>query len=83
MKTTFYELTRAVKKVWGFDPYDGDVESDYVIERDGEGSIVDVMDRGYIYFKILGDKFQNNYEIDDWNIEITETDGADEILEAL
>ena len=80
MKTAFYELTRAVKKVWGFDPYDGDVESDYIV--DGEGSIYD-LEKGYVEFKVIGDKFENNYGIDDWDIKITETDGADEILEAL
>ena len=81
--TTFYKLSEEVKRVWGFDPYDGDVTSDYLIESEGEGSIVDVMDRGYIYFKVLGDNFENNLGIDDWNIEITETNRADEILEAL
>ena len=80
MKTTFYKLSEATKKVWGFDPYDGDIESDYIV--DGEGSIYD-LEKGYVEFKVIGDKFQNNYGVDDWEIEITETDGASEILETL
>ena len=62
--TTFWELSEAVRQVWGFDPYEGDVTSDYVMERDGEGSIFDVINRGYIYFRVIR-RLEDEMGIDD------------------
>ena len=77
MKTTFYKLSEAVKEVWGFDPYDGDL-NDYIFN--GEGSIADPDGDVVVEFKVLK-AFKHSNGLQDFEIEITEA--PSEILENL
>ena len=82
MKTTFYDLSEATRKAWGIDPYDGDIEVDFVIESEDVGSIAN-NDGDVLEFNLLSKKYKNSIGLDDWDIEITNIDQFPEIKEEL
>ena len=82
MKTTLYQLSEATRKVWGIDPYEGDLETDFVIEEEKAGSIAN-NDGDVLEFNLLSKKYKNSLGLDDWDIEITNLDEFPEIKEAL
>jgi len=83
MKTTFYDLSEATRKAWGYDPYGADYENDIVFEDEMEGSIGNDATGDVLYFKLLSKKYENSLGLNDWDIELTNIDQFPEIKEEL
>lgn len=83
MKTTFYNLSEATRKTWGYDPYGADYKNDIVFEDEMEGSVGHNATGDILYFKLLSKKYTNSLGLDDWDIEITNLDEFQEIKEEL
>ena len=79
MKTTFYELSEALRQAEGWrDPYEADYENDIIFEDEGKGSVAN-NDGDVLEFKLLSKKYKNSRGLDDWDIELLNIDEFPEI----
>ena len=83
MKTTFYELSEALRQAEGWrDPYEADYENDIIFEDEGEGSVAN-NDGDVLEFKLLSKKYKNSRGLDDWDIEVLNIDEFPEVKKYL